>query len=90
MLRETGSGIAQRITRFLKPRSPSKDASHAVGRIGEGMLEPVVKSAIHNVCCLVLRGNLEQWINLCLDRTLAEQVATERVDGANPGELDRK
>ena len=72
MLRETCSGVAQGIARFLRPRSPSQDASQAVGRIGEGILEPAVKGAIHDVSCLVFGGNLEQWVNPCLDRTLAE------------------
>ena len=63
MLREVCGGIAKRVTRFLKPRSAAKDTAYAVGRIGEVVLEPGIKGALHQVCRLVLGGDLEKWVN---------------------------
>src|SRR6516162_4064339 len=62
--------ITKGIARLLRPPPPPKDAAHAVGRIGEGVLEPAVKRAVHEIARLVFGGNLEKRINSCLDRAL--------------------
>ena len=51
------------------------------------MLEPGVKGTVHQVRRLVFGGNLEQRINAGFDRPLAEQIATESMDGANSSQL---
>src|SRR5262249_6351445 len=71
-LGESCGGVAKGIARFLRPPSPPKDASHAVGGTSEGALEPAVKGAVHEIARLIFGGYLEQRIDSCFDRTLAE------------------
>jgi hypothetical protein len=87
MLCEASGSIAKGVARLLPPRSAPEDASYAIGRIGERVLEPAIECAVHEVARSVFRRNLKKWINPCLDRTLAQQIAAESVDRANAREL---
>ena len=42
------------------------------GGLGGGVLEPGVKGAVHELCCLIFGSDLEKWINPVFDRTLAK------------------
>src|SRR6185437_8177319 len=88
VLGETRGGGTKRISRLLKSRSAPKNAAYTVRRISQGVLEPVFKGAVHEARRLVFGGDLEKWIDTCFDRTLPQQIATECMDGADPGEFE--
>ncbi len=72
----------------LVARRPPQDAAHAFGRIGERALEPAIERAPEELAGDVVGCDLEERVDARLDRTLAQQVAAERMDRADPRLLE--
>jgi hypothetical protein len=77
-----------RAARIGAARTPAQQASHALGRIRERRLEPIVERTLEQPRRLVGRRNREQRVDARLDGAFLEQIAAERVDRRDARELE--
>ena len=69
-------------------RAATEDAADPFGRVGERLLEPAVEGAPEERAGDVLGRDLEERIDPRLDRPLAEEIAAEGVNRADPRLLE--
>src|SRR5208282_702399 len=73
--------------RRLPPRSASKDATDALGRISKNCLKPILESRIGDRISFPFRGDVEERIDSRLDRPFMEEISAKGVDRADASEL---
>jgi hypothetical protein len=88
MLDKTAERAAQHLARLLAFRSPSEDAPHALGRIGERCLEPALEGPVGKALSVVFSRDLEQRIDPRFHRPLSQEIAAKSVNGADAGKLE--
>ena len=71
------------LRRRRREGAPAQRAPHALRRILQRFLQPVVERALGTASALRLGQHLEQRIDAGLDRPFAQQIGAEAVNGAD-------
>ena len=80
---ELPGGAPERLARAVVARPAPEETPHALLRGAQALLEPSVERAAEEVARDVLGRHFEERIDAGLDRPLAQQIATERMDRAD-------